>query len=138
MPDLTLRQAQGIAPGLAAELEHIVTDEDTASRWGSGLVPVFSTPALVGLMESAAVQALSGHLAPGQTTVGAHIDVRHLAATPVGMRVRARAELTAVDGRKLTFKVQAWDAVELIGEADHERFVIDEAKFVARVGAKRK
>ena len=138
MPDLTLRQAQGIAPGLAAELEHIVTDEDTASRWGSGLVPVFSTPALVGLMERAAVQALRGHLAPGQTTVGAHIDVRHLAATPVGMRVRARAELTAVDGRKLTFKVQAWDAVELIGEADHERFVIDEAKFVARVGAKRK
>ena len=130
MPELT--------PGLAAELEHLVTDDDTASRWGSGLVPVFSTPALVGLMESAAVQALSGHLAPGQTTVGAHIDVRHLAATPVGMRVRARAELTAVDGRKLTFKVQAWDAVELIGEADHERFVIDEAKFVAKVGAKGK
>ena len=130
MPELT--------PGLAAELEHLVTDDDTASRWGSGLVPVFSTPALVGLMESAAVQALSGHLAPGQTTVGAHIDVRHLAATPVGMRVRTRAELTAVEGRKLTVKVQAWDAVELIGEADHERFVIDEAKFVARVGAKRK
>ena len=130
MPELT--------PGLAAELEHLVTDDDTASRWGSGLVPVFSTPALVGLMESAAVQALSGHLAPGQTTVGAHIDVRHLAATPVGMRVRTRAELTAVEGRKLTFQIQAWDEVELIGEASHERFVVDEAKFVASVGAKRK
>ena len=145
MPELTLRQgldkldlpAQGTAPGLAAEIEHTVTDDDTAARWGSGLVPVFSTPALVGLMESAAVQALSGHLAPGQTTVGGHIDVHHLAATPVGMRVRARAELTAVEGRKLTFKVQAWDEVELIGEADHERFVIDEARFVAKVGAKR-
>lgn len=127
-----------LAPGIFAELEHVVTDDDTAAKWGSGLVPVFSTPALVGLMESAAVQALTGHLQPGQTTVGGRIDVRHLAATPVGMQVRARAELIAVEGRKLVFKVQAWDAIELIGEADHERFVIDEAKFVAKVGAKAK
>ena len=126
-----------LIPGLSAELEHTVTDADTASKWGSGLVPVFSTPALVGLMESAAVNALEGHLQPGQTSVGGRIDVRHLAATPVGMQVRARAELVAVEGRKLTFKVQAWDAVELIGEADHERFVVDEAKFVARVAAKK-
>ncbi len=127
-----------LVPGLTAEIEMTVTEADTASRWGSGLVPVFSTPALVGLMESAAVKALSGHLAPGQTTVGGHIDVRHLAATPVGMKVRARAELVAVEGRKLAFKVQAWDEVELIGEADHERFVIDEAKFIARVQVKGK
>jgi predicted thioesterase len=127
-----------LTPGLSAELEMNVSDADTASKWGSGLVPVFSTPALVGLMESAAVKALSGHLVPGQTTVGGHIDVHHLAATPVGMKVHAKAELTAVDGRKLTFKIQAWDEVELIGEADHERFVIDEAKFVAKVGVKGK
>ncbi len=127
-----------LIPGLTAELEMTVTAADIASRWGSGLVPVFSTPALVGLMEGAAVQALSGHLPPGQTTVGGHIDVRHLAATPVGMQVRARAELTAVDGRKLTFKIQAWDEVELIGESEHERFVIDEAKFMAKVAAKGK
>jgi fluoroacetyl-CoA thioesterase len=127
-----------LIPGLIAELEHIVTDDDTASKWGSGLVPVFSTPALVGLMESAAVQALAGHLPAGQTTVGGHIDVRHLAATPVGMKVRAKAELIVVDGRKLIFKIQAWDEVERIGEADHERFVIDEAKFVAKVGMKGK
>ena len=125
-----------LEPGLAAELEIRVTEADTASRWGSGLVPVFSTPALVGLMESAAVQALSGHLPAGHTTVGGHIDVRHLAATPVGMKVRARAELTAVNGRKLAFRIQAWDEAELIGEAAHERFVIDEAKFVARTQAK--
>jgi fluoroacetyl-CoA thioesterase len=99
-------------------------------------VPVFSTPALVGLMESAAVKALTGHLPAGQTTVGGHIDVRHLAATPVGMRVRARAELTAVEGRKLVFKIQAWDEVELIGEADHERFVVELARFLGRVQAK--
>ena len=126
------------APGLIAELEHTVTDSDTASKWGSGLVPVFSTPAMVGLMESAAVSALTGHLSPGQTTVGARIDVRHLAATPVGMQVRLRAELTAVEGRKLVFKIQAWDEVELIGEADHERFVVDQARFLARIQAKAK
>ncbi len=126
------------AAGLTAELEHTVTDADTASKWGSGLVPVFSTPALVGLMESAAVATLTGHLSPGLTTVGAHIDVRHLAATPVGMQVRARAELTAVEGRKLVFKIQAWDEVELIGEAGHERFVVDEARFLGRIQAKKK
>jgi predicted thioesterase len=127
-----------LASGLTAELAHTVTDDDTASKWGSGLVPVFSTPALVGLMESAAVAALTGHLSPGQTTVGGRIDVRHLAATPVGMKVHARAELTSVEGRKLTFKIQAWDEVELIGEAEHHRFVIDEAKFVAKVEVKGK
>ncbi len=127
-----------LVPGLTGEIEHVVTNGDTASRWGSGLVPVFSTPALVGLMESAAVKALEGALQPGQTTVGARIDVRHLAATPVGMKIRARAELTGVEGRKLTFKVQAWDEAELAGEAEHERFVIDEARFLARVEKKKK
>ncbi len=124
--------------GLNAELEFIVKETDTASMWGSGLLAVFSTPALVGLMESAAVKALDGHLAPGQTTVGGHVDVHHLAATPVGMKVRAKADLIAVEGRKLTFKVQAWDEVELIGEAEHDRFIIDETKFTARVQAKKK
>ncbi len=102
------------------------------------MVPVFSTPALVGLLESAAVTVLEGRLPAGQTSVGARIDVRHLAATPVGLKVRAWAELTGVEGRKLTFKVQAWDEVELIGEAEHERFVIDEARFLARVEGKKK
>ena len=127
-----------LAPGLIAELEHTVTNTDTATRWGSGLVPVFSTPALVGLMESAAAAALTGHLSPGQTTVGGHIDVHHLAATPVGMRLRTRAELTAVEGRKLIFKIQAWDEVELIGEAEHERFVVDRDRFFERTQAKGK
>lgn len=130
MPELT--------PGLFAEYEHDVTETDTASHWGSGGLPVFSTPALVGLMESAAVIALRGRLPPGHETVGGHIDVRHLAATPVGMKIRARAELTAIEGRKLTFRIQAWDDAELIGEADHDRFVIDEAKFLAKVEGKGK
>jgi fluoroacetyl-CoA thioesterase len=124
--------------GLSAELERTVSDEDTASRWGSGLVAVFSTPALVGLMESAAVEALKQSLPAGQTTVGGHIDLHHLAATPVGMSVHARAELTGVEGRKLVFTIRAWDEVETVGEALHERYVIDEAKFVAKVEAKKR
>jgi len=125
-----------LTPGLSAEMKITVGEADTASKWGSGLVPVYSTPAMVGLMEAAAVKALDGQLEPGQTSVGGRIDVRHLAATPVGMSVHARAELTAFNGRKLSFRVEAWDEVEKIGEGLHERFVIDTDKFVARAMAK--
>ena len=127
-----------LVAGLNAEISLTVTETDTAAQWGSGLVPVFGTPSLVGLMEAAAVKALDGYLPEGQTTVGGHMDVRHLAATPVGMQVRARAELTSIDGRKLTFQIEAWDEAEKIGEASHERFVIDKEKFIARAQAKKK
>lgn len=123
-------------PGLRAELEFTVQSDDTADRWGSGLVPVFSTPALVGRMEQAAVQALQGHLPKGQTSVGGRIDVRHLAPTPVGMRVTVTAELFEVDGRRLVFRVTASDERESIGEAIHERFLVDEARFMKRVAEK--
>ena len=99
---------------------------------------VYSTTALVGLMEAAAVKALEGQLKAGKTTVGGRIDVQHLAATPVGMTVHARAELSAVDGRKQTFQVEAWDEVEKSGEALHERFLVDTEKFVAKIQAKGK
>jgi fluoroacetyl-CoA thioesterase len=125
-----------LSPGLSAEINIIVADSDTASQRGSGLVPVFSTPALVGLMEGTAVKALEGHLPDQQTTVGGHIDLRHLAATPVGMRVRARAELASLDGRKLIFRIEAWDDVEKIGEALHVRYIVDKEKFLARAQAK--
>lgn len=125
-----------LTPGLKAETEITVSEADTAARWGSGLVPVYSTPALVGQMENTAVVALAGHLPAGQTTVGGRIDIRHLAPTPVGMKVRAVAELTGVEGRKLVFRIEAWDEVEKVGDALHERFVIDEAKFMARVQGK--
>jgi predicted thioesterase len=127
-----------LSPGLNAELEITVSEADTAIHFGSGLVPVYATPALVGLMEAAAVQALDCHLPAGQTTVGGHIDIHHLAATPVGMRVRARAELVAVEGRKLTLQIEAWDEVEKIGQALHERFLVDKARFTARTQAKHK
>jgi predicted thioesterase len=125
-----------LLPGLTGETEMVVTEADTATRLGSGNVPVLGTPALVGLMEGAAVRALTDHLSPGQTSVGGRIDVRHLAPTPVGMRVCARAELLNVESRRLVFHVEAWDEVEQIGKATHERFVIDEAKFVANAQAK--
>lgn len=121
-----------LTPGLTNEIETVVTEADTAERLSSGLVPVFGTPALVGLMENAAVRALEGHLPLGQTSVGGRIDVRHLAATPVGMRVRARAELVEVEGRRLAFRIEAWDEVELIGKATHERFVVDVERFIKK------
>ena len=127
-----------LVPGLVAKIETTVTEADTADRWGSGLVPVLGTPTLVWLMERAAVQALAGHLPAGHTSVGGRIDVRHLAPTPVGLQVRVRAELLQVEGRRLVFHVEAWDEAEQIGKATHERFVVDEEKFVAKAEAKAK
>lgn len=126
-----------IQPGLHSETRITVSEAETATQMSSGSVEVYATPALVALMESAAVKALEGYLSPGQTTVGGQIDVRHLAATPVGMRVRARAELTEVDGHKLTFHIQAWDEVEKIGEASHTRFIVNAEKFIEHVTNKR-
>ncbi len=121
-----------IAPGLVGESTEIVTDELTAASYDSGLVRAFATPALIGLMESAAFEATKGSLPSGQTTVGVEVNIKHIAATPVAMKVRARAELTRVEGRKLFFKVEAWDAVEKIGEGTHARMIVDEARFNAR------
>ncbi len=123
-------------PGLVGESSEIVTEALTAANYGSGLVPAFATPAMVGLMEGAAFNATKAYLDAGQTTVGVEVNIKHLAATPVGMRVRARAELTRVDGRRLYFTVQAWDEVEKIGEGTHARMIVDDAKFNARFNAK--
>lgn len=123
-------------PGLTGTATVTVTDDLTAAALGSGNVAVYSTPALIALLEAAAIDALAGLLAPGQTSVGTRLDVRHLAATPVGMSVTARATLTTVDGRRLVFAVEAHDAVEKIGEGTHERFIVDQAKFEARVRGK--
>ncbi len=125
-----------LEPGLTGEIDRIVTGADTAATYGSGLVPVLSTPHLIALMESASQTAVQPYLAEGQTSVGVHVDMRHLAATPVGMRVRVRAELLEVDGRRLRFHVEAWDEVEKVGEAHHERFIVDEARFMRRVSEK--
>jgi predicted thioesterase len=125
-----------IPVGLIGEVAITVMEDDTAERWGSGLVPALGTPTLVAILENAAVKALNGHLPPGQTSVGGRIDIRHLAPTPVGMDVRARAELVEVSDRRLVFQVEAWDEVEKIGEATHDRFVVDEERFIAKAEAK--
>jgi len=126
-----------IEPGLVAENTHIVTDEDTAASYSDKLAPVLSTPHLVALMESTAQAAIQSYLEEGQSVVGTRIDMRHLAATPVGMEVRLRAELLEVDGRRLRFRVEAWDGVEKIGECEHERFIINREWFMRRVEEKR-
>ncbi|MGQ9466348.1 MAG: thioesterase family protein [Anaerolineae bacterium] len=125
-----------LATPCVGEAERVVTEDWSALGMGSGTVPVLATPALVALMEQAAVRALEGRLPAGQTSVGVRIDIRHLAATPVGMEVRARASLVAAEGRRLTFQVEAWDGVEKVGEAVHERVVVDAERFMERVRAK--
>ncbi|MCI8916598.1 MAG: thioesterase family protein [Oscillospiraceae bacterium] len=122
--------------GRRGRAEAVVTPDNTAQAAGSGLVPVFATPWMVALMENAAVQAVQSALAPGEGTVGTRLDVTHDAATPVGMRVWAEAEVTAVEGRKLTFAVSAFDEAGKIGGGTHERFVIQTDKFLARAQAK--
>jgi predicted thioesterase len=114
----------------------IVGQEHLASAIGSGLVEVFSTPMLVALLENAAVDALASAMTAEQTSVGVHLNVRHLAATPPGMRVRAYAELLAVDGRMLSFRVWAEDERERIGEGTHQRALIDRARFERKVAEK--
>lgn len=132
MPDHT----SDLAPGLSGTAHVTVTDDLTAQTFASGTVAVYATPAMIALIEAAAVAALDGHLPDGATTVGTRLDVRHLAATPVGMRVTATATLTEVDGRRLVFEISASDAVEPIGSGTHERFIVDRARFEARAAAK--
>jgi len=122
--------------GLTGEASVTVDQSNTAAALGSGLVPVFGTPALIALLELAAVHAVADALPPGSTSVGTHLDVRHLAATPIGMTVCAQATLTAIDGRRLIFAVEAFDKVEKVGEGNHTRVIVDAQKFVQRAEAK--
>ena len=108
-----------------------------ASTVGSGSLEVLATPWLVALVERAACAALEAHLPDGQTSVGTRIDLKHLAATPLGAEVRARAEVVEVDGRRLVFRVEAFDAHDKIGEGTHERALVDAQRLLARANAKR-
>lgn len=129
---------QQIPIGLTGEARVVVGDELTARHMGSGAVKVFATPEMVRLMERAAVNVLASLLAPGQQSVGTMVNVRHLAATPVGATVVATAELIGIEGRRLTFRVTATDGVETIGEGFHERALIDLERFEQKAAAKRK
>ena len=122
-----------IQPGLKGSVEIVVGEQHTAPHVGSGRVRVLATPIMINLMEAAALQAVEGLLPAGHQTVGIHLDVTHVAATPVGMRVRAHAELMRVDKRTLFFDVSAEDEKERIGGGVHERIVINLAKFDGRM-----
>jgi len=125
-----------IQPGLSAEKKTTVTAALSAVQMGSGRLEVYATPAMVALMEAAAVAAIEPSLAKGQASVGVALEVKHLAATPVGQQVRAQAVVTGVNGRQVLFALQAWDETEQIGEGTHTRYVIDIKRFEQRVRAK--
>jgi len=127
---------QELKPGLQGTAEIVVGTRDTAPHVGSGKIGVLATPIMVNLMEAAALQAVERLLPPGHQTVGTHLDVKHFAATPVGLRVRARAELIRIDGRTLTFSIVAEDDRERIGEGTHERLIINVERFDQRMQKK--
>jgi fluoroacetyl-CoA thioesterase len=126
-----------IQVGLVHEKNFTVRFEDTARASGGADYPeVFSTPRMIGEMEHCAHEAIAPFLEAGWGSVGLRVNITHLAATPVGMTVRVRAEVIAVDGRRLVFKVEAWDEAEKIGEGEHERFIINREKFAGRMAQK--
>ena len=122
--------------GLTGSSELLVGVEHTAPSIGSGLVPVLATPVMINVIEAAALAAVEHLLPAGHQSLGIHLDIRHFAATPIGMRVRATAELTAVDGRTLSFRVAARDDKEPIGDGSHQRVVVNVARFDERVQKK--
>ena len=124
--------------GLKGRAETVVTQENTAAAVGSGLLPVFATPYMIALMEGAAVNAVQAQLEEDQGTVGTHLDVAHTSATPIGMKVWAEAEITAVseNGKMVDFAVKAWDESGPIGSGTHTRAIVKNEKFLAKCNAK--
>ena len=122
--------------GIKGTKEITVTNELTAKTFKSGTLDVYATPAMIALMEDVAFESVASELEEGCGTVGTLIDVKHVAATPVGMKVTCESELTKIDGRALTFSVKAFDECGLIGEGVHERFIINDEKFQAKANGK--
>ena len=120
--------------GLKHTSEQMVSEALTAMQMGSGDLPVFATPAMMALMENAAMMAVANELPEGCTTVGGHIESSHLRPSKVGEKVSAVAEVTKVDGKKIEFKVAAYSGETLLGEGTHLRFVVDKEKFISKLG----
>ena len=121
-----------LIPGLKGEASTIVEHANTAAAVGAGGVEVFATPMMIALMENASWRAVAHELEQGKVTVGIHVNVSHLAATPIGQTVRATAELIAIDGRRLVFRVEAYDEKQKIGEGEHERTIVHLERFLQR------
>ena len=124
-----------ITVGMKGEVSTLVEREDTAAEVGSGDLLVYATPCMVAMMEGAACEAIAP-LPEGKTSVGTELNVAHKAATPVGMEVRAEAEVTAVEGNTITFRVSAYDEAGLIGEGTHKRVVVSSQRFLEKVYSK--
>ena len=122
--------------GKTAEKSEKVTENNTAIKYGSGGVAVYAPPAMIGIMEGTCLAAVDPFLPEGMSTVGIHLDVKHTAATPVGMSVRATAKLIEISGKRLTFTVEAYDNKEKIGEGTHQRYIIDLAKILQKAQEK--
>ena len=127
-----------IKTGVTGTAETIVTFEELALTVGSGSLDVYSTPSMIALMEKAACDCLEEYLSADETTVGTELDVKHLAATPEAMTVRAEAELTEINGREFSFIVRAFDEAGLIGEGTHKRFIVNGPRFAEKAKAKLK
>ena len=125
-----------IVPGLTGTAELVVTAEHTAPFVGSGRIAVLATPVMINLIEAAALAAVEHLLPPGHQSLGIHLDVSHTAATPVGLRVSASAEVLRIEGRTVTFRVEARDPFEAIGGGTHQRVVVSVERFDARVQRK--
>ena len=111
----------------------VVEHKDTATVYGSGALEVFATPAMIALMEKTCLMSVCDKIGEGNTTVGIAVNIKHLKASPVGASIRCEAELTEVDRRRLVFKVQCFEGENLIGEGIHERFIVESAKFMAKL-----
>lgn len=123
--------------GIKGRVEKQVGDDNIAATMGSGLLPVFATPAMVALMEETAWRSVEGFMEDGCGTVGTSLDIKHLAATPKEMKVWCESELVKVDGRRLVFDVKVYDESGIVGEGTHERFIINNEKFLAKAVAKK-
>lgn len=122
--------------GIIGQEELIVNETNTAEALGSGSLAVFATPAMIALMEKTARLSVAPFLEDGQSTVGTLVNVKHLSASPVGMKITCRTELKEIDRRRLVFHVECSDEAGIIGEGEHERFIIDATKFMAKTEAK--
>lgn len=125
-----------IKPGLTGTAQIIVANEHTAPFVGSGRIAVLATPVMINVIEAAALEAIEHLLPEGHQSLGTHLDVSHVAATPVGLRVTATAEVVKVEGRTITLRVEARDEVEVIGNGSHQRVVVSVARFDERVQRK--
>lgn len=132
-----MSETSNLRAGLIAEASAIVNEARSAIALGSGSVPVFATPAMVALMEQAADRCAQAAIPDTSITLGTHIDVAHVAPTPLGGRVSARAEITAVEGRLIRFAVTAHEGEKIIGRGTHTRMVVDRERFLAKLGPAR-